>query len=548
MWKLVKNVVLLLVVYANWLLCVESLQWRFVNNEDALCNDFTQAGYYLHNAPSSQNWVVFLEGGGACFSAETCNRRYVNRETRLQYGGGEITQPFNVTRAWNENSLNRQNIVSPLMTSIYNLTNGQDASITGTDILSTNCAFNPDFCDYNHILIPYCSSDFWLGNDTRYNTSGNNDFEFVPDATDMQFIFKGFVIFQSVVRETIPTNTTGTVLVAGSSSGGIGALNQAKWVKEYLPAADIRILTDSAWFVNFHDNLYSTFTDFTNISEDSMRADFNITEYVLSQRQVSLYTLLLHHEPCSSIELGPPCCISPYCLIANPNYYPRDVPVLAVFSLYDAYLLGPSLIGIELYNAQETSFEVNFESKDETEPVGLNFNFLRIIGEYGGVMNNTLDITSHQSYHLSYYVTSCLQHVYLATSSLWGEDGLFGSDTYEFSNDASLIRCASLIIVLSFVVKESICDPAFKKGSYSLSKLSSLTNHNSSCFQTITFILHQAIGLCEGYRETKFQGGTTFTSQVTGCQVHAIEKAIRPLLQTGSYSIYLLTKALQHKS
>ena len=448
MWKLIKNVVLLLLVYTNHHLCVESLHWRFVDNEEALCNDFTPAGYYFHKNPLSHNWGVFLEGGGACFSAETCNRRYINRETRLRYGGGEITQPFDVVRAWNENNVNRQSIISPLMTSIYNLTSGQDTNITGTDILSTDCNINPDFCDYNHVLIPYCSSDFWLGNDTRFNTRGNIDFEFAPNATDMQFIFKGFVIFQSVICEAIPINTTGTVLLAGSSSGGIGALNHAKWVKKFLPAAHIRILTDSAWFVNFHDNLYRTFTNLTNISEDSMTANFNITEYVLSQRQVSLYTLLLHHAPCNSIELGPPCCISPYCLIANPNFYPRDVPVLASFSVYDVYLLAPSLVGIQPYNAQETSFEVNFENKDETEPVGLNYNFLRIIGEYGGVMNSTLDITSHQSQHLSYYVTSCLQHVYLATSSLWGEDQLFGSDTYEFSNEVSLIRYASLVIEL----------------------------------------------------------------------------------------------------
>ena len=39
---------------------------------------------------------------------------------------------------------------------------------------------------------------------------------------------------------------------------------------------------------------------------------------------------------------------------------------------------------------------------------------------------------------------------------------------------------------------------------------------------------YQAIVLCQGYKGTKFQGDTTFTSQVTGSQVHATEKAIRP--------------------
>ena len=35
-----------------------------------------------------------------------------------------------------------------------------------------------------------------------------------------------------------------------------------------------------------------------------------------------------------------------------------------------------------------------------------------------------------------------------------------------------------------------------------------------------------------GYKETKAQDDTTFTSQVTGCQAHAIGKVIRPIRVT----------------
>ena len=76
-----------------------------------------------------------------------------------------------------------------------------------------------------------------------------------------------------------------------------------------------------------------------------------------------------------------------------------------------------------------------------------------------------------------------------------------------------------------------ICDLVCKKGSYSLSKLSRLTNHVFNLSPHIT-PSHSAI---LGYKGTTFQGDTTLTSQVTGCQVHAIEKAIRPFLQTGSH-------------
>ena len=377
--------------------------------------------------------------------------RYIRREVRERYDGGVITSNFSLTTAWNENKHDKRNTISPLMTSIKNLTGNEYQNITGTDILSTDETENPDFYHYNHILVPYCSSDLWLGDDDLSRFKNMKEFEFDPSARHtLQFIFKGFTIFRSVIRAEV--NTSGTVLLAGSSAGGIGVLNHVKWVKDYLPDADVMVFAESSWFVNFHDNIYTLFTDYVNISNDSRGANFNITEYVLEQERengdnmTSLYSLILHHAPCNSVELGTPCCISAHCLVTNPQYYPTNVPTLMVHSLYDVYLLAQSLNGTEPYNAQENSFEVNFENKGETEPVGLNFNFLRIIGEYGGVMNSTLDISSHQSPHLSYYVTSCLQHIYLATSSLWGGDegntdgGLFGRDSFEFSNEVSSVR------------------------------------------------------------------------------------------------------------
>ncbi len=54
---------------------------------------------------------------------------------------------------------------------------------------------------------------------------------------------------------------------------------------------------------------------------------------------------------------------------------------------------------------------------------------MRIVSEYSGSMNATLQKTAAflSNRKLSYYVTSCFQHVYLATSSLWGEGALFGT-------------------------------------------------------------------------------------------------------------------------
>lgn len=56
---------------------------------------------------------------------------------------------------------------------------------------------------------------------------------------------------------------------------------------------------------------------------------------------------------------------------------------------------------------------------------------------------------------LSYYLTQCFQHIYFATSTLWGKEGqsVFGTDSIEFSGGTTSfrykqIKCTSLYCVL----------------------------------------------------------------------------------------------------
>ena len=54
----------------------EKMIWVSASNSTALCNDFTRAGFFIRRNTSSNNWVVFLEGGGLCYNTDTCNRRF----------------------------------------------------------------------------------------------------------------------------------------------------------------------------------------------------------------------------------------------------------------------------------------------------------------------------------------------------------------------------------------------------------------------------------------------------------------------------------------
>ena len=54
-------------------------------------------------------------------------------------------------------------------------------------------------------------------------------------------------------------------------------------------------------------------------------------------------------------------------------------------------------------------------------------------------------------------------------------------------------------------------------------------SHNSSWLFAIVIKISPGIEACLQGKVTKFQAGTMLTSQVMDSQIHAIEKAIRPL-------------------
>eukprot|EP00730_Choanoeca_flexa_P006650 TRINITY_DN12195_c0_g1_i1.p4 TRINITY_DN12195_c0_g1~~TRINITY_DN12195_c0_g1_i1.p4 ORF type:complete len:138 (+),score=34.48 TRINITY_DN12195_c0_g1_i1:285-698(+) len=91
------------------------------------CMDGTPAGYYYRpnaNDKHNNDWVIELEGGGACFSKATCDPRAKSRLGSSSYWTNETV---------------------------------------GTSITSPNPFVNPDFAEWNHVFVPYCTSDVHAG-------------------------------------------------------------------------------------------------------------------------------------------------------------------------------------------------------------------------------------------------------------------------------------------------------------------------------------------------------------------------------------------------
>ena len=81
---LVRHAAMIVVVCVLALVCLgqsqDGLLWHLASDPQALCNDFTRAGFFLRRNTSSDKWLIFLESGGFCFSNETCNRRFFRSE------------------------------------------------------------------------------------------------------------------------------------------------------------------------------------------------------------------------------------------------------------------------------------------------------------------------------------------------------------------------------------------------------------------------------------------------------------------------------------
>lgn len=182
------------------------MRLHHLTDRNVTCNDGTPAGYYLRRAHGSKRWIVYLEGGEFCTSAESCEARY-----------SDMTHLMSSAR-WN-----------PVK--------------EGSGILSTKQHLNPTWWNANHVYVPYCSSDAWIG-----NASANE--------TGERFSFVGSRILERVFTELMSKGLEHAerVLLAGSSAGGIGVILNLDRIAKRLQTGgfkiDVRGLADSGWYLD----------------------------------------------------------------------------------------------------------------------------------------------------------------------------------------------------------------------------------------------------------------------------------------------------------
>jgi hypothetical protein len=176
-----------------------------VQDTGARCIDGSPGGYFIERG-SSNDTVIFLQGGGACWTGDdsvfSCWLRYNTTLGSSNYWPSTLT----LTNNW----------------------------------FVRDCTANPIFCNFTYVYVPYCSGDVHAGQRTE-----------VVNAS-LPFYFAGHRIVSTVLDSLL--NTTGiasaaNVLLSGSSAGGYGTFFNADYVASRLPGVGaVRAAPQAGWF------------------------------------------------------------------------------------------------------------------------------------------------------------------------------------------------------------------------------------------------------------------------------------------------------------
>jgi hypothetical protein len=184
--------------------------WTWIPIRGTTCGDGSIAGVAVNLQPSSPDLLVYMEGGGACWDANTC----FTLGTAIQ-----IAAPY--TNATFQNDLTMLN---------------------ASGLFSRSDPASP-FAGASFVYVPYCTGDVHGGSTVQVYDLGNGQTRTVHHVGGLNA-----QVIADTVYATLPTLSR--IWLVGSSAGGYGAtLNLHRYVADW-PDASVELLQDSAPFVD----------------------------------------------------------------------------------------------------------------------------------------------------------------------------------------------------------------------------------------------------------------------------------------------------------
>lgn len=202
-----------------------TINLTLLQDKNAKCLDGSLSGYYYE--PSSKvedgtKWAIYLQGGGECDNEAACKYQLTTSLGSSKY----FPQSYEGSSSW------------------Y--------------LASGYCPYNPEFCGWNHVNVPYCSQDLHTGQVTEASNS------------TWGLYFAGHLILAAVLDELAAKynfNGATEIILLGVSAGGIGVWPNVDYIKERVPKARVTAATIAGFYFD------ATFYEGTNHTTNSL-ADF----------------------------------------------------------------------------------------------------------------------------------------------------------------------------------------------------------------------------------------------------------------------------------
>eukprot|EP01060_Flectonema_neradi_P006771 TRINITY_DN1462_c0_g1_i1.p1 TRINITY_DN1462_c0_g1~~TRINITY_DN1462_c0_g1_i1.p1 ORF type:complete len:382 (+),score=83.26 TRINITY_DN1462_c0_g1_i1:52-1197(+) len=249
----------------------------------ARCLDGSPYVMYYRPAPAGSehptNWVFNLRGGGACLDPEACHHRA-------------------------QGVLGSSKSYGPTWTNEYGS-------------LSSNKTINP-FWDFNHVFLPYCTGDVHTGTNDKAN--------------EWNLYFAGHINVEATLKYFLANGTLGNatkVLLSGESAGGIGVFNNANFVMDMLPHAEVMAMPVAGWYFPENTHSYPEWLSGEDIP-------YNYAFCQIATRFFSSYL----DKYCTADFSGD----KRRCLDATVNYDYIKTPLFVMENMYDSQQINDELL------------------------------------------------------------------------------------------------------------------------------------------------------------------------------------------------------------
>jgi hypothetical protein len=174
-------------------------EWTWVPFSGARCRDGSTTGIAVNPNPTSNQLMILLAGGGACFNPLTCGLNPAS------FGNAEFTAFA-----------------------------GDAQTGGGSGLFNRNGPSNP-VKDWNFVYVPYCTGDVHAGNNPDGSAGALDGQRFVGYANLSLYLDRIVPTFAGVTR----------VLLAGISAGGFGAVANYPQVARRFGSVPVYLLDDS---------------------------------------------------------------------------------------------------------------------------------------------------------------------------------------------------------------------------------------------------------------------------------------------------------------